>query len=439
MNLSSSTKKKVYVALAADLLHHGHINILSHAAKLGDVVIGLMTDKAISRYKRLPYLSFEERKLVVESIKGVVKVIPQDTMDYTKNLQVEKPDYVVHGDDWKDGVQKKQRDQVIDTLASWGGELVELPYTKGISSSLIDEQLKSIGTTPSIRLGRLRRLLAAKGLIRVNEVHNGLSGLITENTKVELEDSYSEFDAMWSSSLTDSTVKGKPDIEAVDITSRLTSVNQIFEVTTKPMIFDGDTGGKPEIFSFTLRSLERLGVSAVVIEDKIGLKKNSLLGNDVDQMQDNIDNFQEKISAGKKSQVTKDFMIISRIESLILEAGMQDALDRGKHYVAAGADAIMIHSRQKDPAEIFEFCENFRANDTETPLMVVPTSFNEVLEKEWESRGVQIVCYANHMLRAAYPAMLKVAELILKNGRSLETDSHCLSIKKILDLIPGTN
>jgi phosphoenolpyruvate phosphomutase len=430
--------KKVYVGMSADLVHPGHINILKEAAKLGEVTIGLLTDPAIASYKRLPHMTYGQRKEVIENIKGISKVIPQDSLDYRYNLNLLRPDFVVHGDDWKEGVQRDTRQQVIDILKDWGGELVEVPYTQGISSTQLNEAVKDIGTTPDIRLRTLRRLLHAKQLIRVNEVHNGLSGLITEKTKVERDGQVVEFDAMWSSSLTDSTAKGKPDIEAVDMTSRMTSVNDVFDVTTKPMIFDADTGGKIEHFAFTVKSLERLGISAVVIEDKVGLKKNSLFGNDVTQSQDTIENFQCKIRTGKSAQVTDDFMIISRIESLILEAGMQDALDRAKAYMEAGTDAIMIHSRLQDPEEIFEFCEKYHRLSTTVPLMVVPSSFNGVTEQEWIDRGVNIVCYANHMLRSAYPAMLNVAESILKHGRSLECADDCLSIKEILELIPGT-
>ena len=430
--------KKVYVTMAVDMIHNGHINIIKEAAKLGEVTVGLLTDSAIASYKRLPLMPYESRKLIIEAIKGVSKVIPQKTHEYTHNLNLLKPDYVVHGDDWKEGVQKKVRDKVIESLKNWGGELIEIPYTKNISSSIIDKHVKDIGTTPNIRLSLFKRLLAAKKIIRLNEVHNGLSGLITEKTKVSVNGKEEEFDAMWSSSLTDSTAKGKPDIEAVDLTSRINTVNDIFEVTTKPMIFDADTGGKIEHFCFTVKSLERLGVSAVVIEDKIGLKKNSLFGNDVKQTQDSIENFKSKISEGKKSQVTDDFMIIARIESLILEAGMDDALLRSNQYIDAGADAIMIHSKHEDPTEIFEFCEKYKLLNTNVPLMVVPSSFNSVSEDEWQERGVNIVCYANHMLRSAYPAMLEVAKSILINKRSLEASDKCISINDILNLIPGT-
>jgi len=429
---------KVYVAMSADVLHPGHINIIQEAAKLGNVTVGLLTDAAIASYKRVPHMSFDQRAIIISNIKGVHEVVVQDTLDYRKNILELKPDYVVHGDDWREGVQKKTRQQVIDTLQEIDGQLVEVSYTPGISSTMLQEMIKPVGTTPSIRLSRLRRLLNAKALITANEVHNGLTGLIAEKTTVQRNGGMVEFDAMWSSSLTVSTAKGKPDIEAVDMTSRMSSVDEIFEVTTKPMIFDGDTGGRIEHFSYTVKSLERLGVSAIVIEDKVGLKKNSLFGNEVNQTQDSIENFQQKIGIGKDAQVTDEFMIIARIESLILDGGMDDALTRAEAYVEAGADAIMIHSRQKSPDEIFEFCEKYHQLKKAPPLMIVPSSFNSVTEAEWEKRGVSIVCYANHMLRAAYPAMVKVAKSILENGRSFEADENCMPIEQILDLIPGT-
>lgn len=429
--------KSVYVGMSADLIHPGHINIISRAAKLGRVIIGLLTDKAIASYKRLPHLNYEQRYDVISNVKGVHQVIEQTTLDYRNNLRKLKPDIVVHGDDWQKGTQQETRKQVIDTLKEWDGKLVEFSYTKGISSTQLHASIKEIGTTPNIRLSMLRRLLNAKKLITVNEVHNGLSALITEATKIQRKNQMVEFDAMWSSSLTDSVSRGKPDIEAVDITSRMISVNEIFEVTTKPMIFDGDTGGKTEHFAFTVRSLERLGVSAIVIEDKIGLKKNSLFGIEVEQQQDTIENFQHKIATGKKAQVTKDFMVIARIESLILEAGMLDALTRAEAYIDAGADVIMIHSRQKKPDEIFEFCDKYHKKGYPIPIMVIPSSFNSVSEEEWVQRGVNIVVYANHMLRAAYPSMVNAAQSILKHGRSFECDDLCMPIKNLLELIPG--
>jgi phosphoenolpyruvate phosphomutase len=431
--------KTVYVGMSADLLHPGHINILKEASKLGDVVVvGVLTDKAIASYKRLPFMSFEQRKEVVENIKGVSKVVPQDTLDYSDNLNLIKPDIVVHGDDWKEGAQIKTRQQVIGTLSGWGGELVEIPYTQGISSTQLNNSLAEVGTTVDVRRSRLRRLIYAKPIVRILEAHNALSALIAENTEVERNGKMASFDGVWSSSLTDSTAKGKPDIEAIDMTSRLNAVSDIFEVTTKPMIFDADTGGKTEHFEFTVRSLERAGVSAVVIEDKTGLKKNSLFGNDVAQTQDSIEGFSDKIACGKAAQISDDFMIIARIESLILEAGMEDALIRAEAYIEAGADGIMIHSRHKDPSEIMEFMQKFRATDQNTPVVVVPTSFNAVTIEEFIEMGVNVVVTANHMLRAAYPAMLNVAKSVLENGRSLEAEPDCMSIKEILEFIPGT-
>ncbi len=430
--------KKVYVGMSADLLHPGHINIINEAAKLGDLTVGVLTDTAIASYKRLPFMTYEQRKKVVENIKGVSKVVAQETLDYRDNLNALKPDIVVHGDDWKEGVQLKTRQQVIDTLDKWGGELVEFSYTQGISSTQLNNALAEIGTTVDVRMAMLRRLINSKPIVRILEAHNALSALIAENTKVERNGKMVSFDGVWSSSLTDATAKGKPDIEAIDITSRLNSVSDIFEVTTKPMLFDADTGGKTEHFEFTVRSLERAGVSAVVIEDKTGLKKNSLFGTDVKQTQDTIENFCDKISRGKKAQISNDFMIIARIESLILEAGMDDALTRANAYIKAGADGIMIHSRHKDPAEIIEFMSKFRAKDQSTPVVVVPTSFNSVTIEEFIEMGVNVVVTANHMLRSAYPAMLKVATSVLKNGRTLEAEPDCMSIKEILEFIPGT-
>ena len=427
--------KKVYIGMSADLVHPGHMNILKVGASLGEVTVGLLTDKAIASYKRLPYMTYEQRKAVIENIKGVKEVIPQDTLDYRPNLELLKPDIVVHGDDWKRGVQSKTRQQVIDTLAKWGGKLIEPSYTNGISSTALNKSLKEIGTTPDIRRSRLKRLIESKPIVRIMESHNALSGLIVENIK---GDNSIEYDGMWSSSLTDSTSKGKPDIEAVDVSARINTINEIFEVTIKPMIYDADTGGIVEHFAFTVRTLERTGISAVIIEDKTGLKKNSLFGNDVSQTQDTIENFCHKIEIGKKAQVTDDFMIIARIESLILEKGMDDAVSRAKAYIEAGADGIMIHSRKKEPDEILEFCKILREFNGNIPIVVVPTSFNQITAKELSDAGINIVIYANHMLRAAYPGMKNVAKSILENDRSLEAEKDLLSINEILELIPGT-
>ncbi|THV32270.1 phosphoenolpyruvate mutase [Glycomyces paridis] len=422
--------------MSADLIHPGHINILSRAAELGDVTIGLLTDAAIASYKRLPHMTYEQRKAVVANLKGVVEVIPQETLDYVPNLRTVKPDFVVHGDDWRTGVQRDTRQRVVDALAEWGGELVEVPYTQGISSTQLVASVKEVGTTPDVRLTRLRRLIDAKPIVRVLEAHSGLTGLIIETAEAERNGLKVEFDAMWSSSLTDSTARGKPDIELVDLNSRLQTINDLFEVTTKPLIYDGDTGGKPEHFSYTVRSLERLGVSAVIIEDKEGLKRNSLFGTEVAQTQSTIEDFVHRIQVGKKAQVTDDFMIIARIESLILEMGMEDAVTRAKAYIEGGADGIMIHSRQKSPDEIFEFCERFAAFETKVPLVVVPTSYNQVTEEEFIERGVNVVIYANQLMRASYKAMSSVAKSILENARSAEVDSQIANIKEALAIIP---
>lgn len=431
-----SARPRVYVGMSADLIHPGHINILQRAAELGDVTVGLLTDAAIASYKRLPHMTFEQRRDVVENLKQVSEVVPQETLDYVPNLERLKPDYVVHGDDWRTGVQAKTRQRVIDALAQWGGELVEVAYTEGISSTQLNASVKQIGTTPSVRLARLRRLIDTKPIVRVIEAHSGLTGLIVESTTAERDGRRVEFDAMWSSSLTDSTARGKPDIEAVDISSRLQMINELFEVTTKPLIFDGDTGGKPEHFTFTVRSLERLGVSAVIIEDKEGLKRNSLFGTDVEQTQSSIEDFSARLAIGKQAQITDDFMIIARLESLILEKGMDDAIERAKAYIAAGADALMIHSRRKQPDEIFEFCDRVSTFRDQVPIVAVPTSYHQVTEDELADHGVNVVIYANHLLRAAYPQMVKVAETILANGRALEADPYLAPIKDALSIIP---
>ena len=430
--------KKVYVSMIADLLHAGHINILKEAEKYGDITVGLLTSTAINELNDTAYLKYQQRFDVINSLSMVSSIVSQEDASYKENLLKMKPDYVVHGDDWKGGKQSKYRQEVIDLLSEWGGELIEVEYSSDISDKNLKNQLMKLGVTTVHRLGRLRALIKNKPIVRILEAHNALSALIAENTVVERNGGDVSFDGVWSSSLTDSTAKGKPDIEAIDMTSRINAVNDVFEVTTKPMIFDADTGGKAEHFEFTVKSLERTGVSAVVIEDKTGLKKNSLFGNDVAQTQDSIENFCDKISRGKAAQISDDFMIIARIESLILEAGMEDALIRAEAYIKAGADGIMIHSRHKDPAEIMEFMQKFRATDTITPVVVVPTSFNAVTVEEFIDMGVNIVVTANHMLRAAYPAMLNVAKSVLENGRSLEAEPNCMSIKEILEFIPGT-
>lgn len=430
--------KIIYIGMTADVMHPGLINIIQEAIKYGDILIGLLTDRAIATHKRLPYLTYEQRKCVVENIKGVKEVVPQDEWSYVPNLLKYKPNYIIHGDDWVEGPLVKIREEVYKVIKQIGGEVIEIPYTKGINSSEFNKNLRAIGTTPEIRLKSLKRLIQAKPIVRILEAHSGMSGLIVENISAQCENTIREFDGMWSSSLTDSTCKGKPDIEAVDLTTRLNDLTNILECTTKPIIFDGDTGGKTEHFVFTVRTLERNGISAVIIEDKIGLKKNSLFGTDAIQTQDSIENFCYKITEGKKAQVTDDFMIIARVESLIAGKPVDDALERAFAYVIAGADGIMIHSKEKSGTDIKEFCQRFRMKDSLTPLVVVPTTYNQFTEEELHAWGINIVIYANHMLRASYPAMYKVARLILEHGRSLEADPYCMPIKQILELIPGT-
>lgn len=431
--------KKVYLGMIADIMHPGLINIINEGAKYGDVIIGLFTDKAIATHKRLPYLTYEQRETVVRSIHGVSDVVPQDDWSYVPNLVKYKPDYIIHGDDWLEGPDKYIRDEVFKVMEGLGGKVIEIPYTKGITSSGLAEELESLGTTPQARLKSLRRLITAKPIVRIMESHCGLTGLIIEHTKVEVGNEVREFDGMWASSLTDSTSKGKPDIEAVDLTTRLHDLNDSLEVTTKPVIYDGDTGGKTEHFVFTVRTLERLGVSAVIIEDKVGLKQNSLFGTDAVQTQDSIEGFCSKIQAGKEAQVTRDFMIIARCESLIAGKPVEDALERCHAYVAAGADGIMIHSKNKDGMDIKEFCQRFREVDNHTPIVAVPTTYGQFTEAELAEWGINIVIYANHMLRSAYPAMVKCAERILETTRCQEaSEEYCMPIKQILNLIPGT-
>jgi len=429
--------KTVYVGMSADLVHPGHLNIIKRAAELGEVVIGLLTDEAIASYKRVPYMTFEQRRAVVESLRHVARVVPQSTLDYVPNLRELKPDFVVHGDDWQTGPQQRTRQRVIEALKEWGGELVEVPYTQGISSSKLHGALREVGTTPTVRLRALRRLIDAKPIVRMLDVHNGLTGLIIENLAIDTERGRREFDGMWASSLTDSTAKGKPDIEAVDVSSRMTTLNDILEVTTKPIIYDGDTGGRPEHFAFTVRTLERLGVSAVIIEDKTGLKKNSLFGTEVEQTQDTIEGFQHKIRTGKHAQATNDFMIIARLESMILGKGIDDALERAAAYLDAGADGVMVHSRQKDPAEVLEFCRRYADFPDRKPLVAVPSSYNGITEEQLADAGVNVVIYANQLLRSAYPAMVNTARSILQHRRSREADDQMMPIKEILELIPG--
>ena len=429
-------ERTVYMCCSTDYIHSGHIAIINKACRLGRLTIGVLSDEAVASYKRYPLLPFDERKSLFENIAGVEKVVEQKSLSYADNLRMLKPDYVVHGDDWIEGFQKPIREEVIRVLGEYGGKLVEYPYSSDPKYKQLDSTLRAELAMPDMRRGRLRKLISMKGLVTAMEAHSGITGLIVEKTTVLQDGKTYQFDAMWISSLCDSTAKGKPDIELVDMTSRFRTIDDIMEVTTKPIIFDGDTGGLTEHFVYTVRSLERMGVSMVIIEDKTGLKKNSLFGTEVKQTQDSIENFCEKIKAGKRAQKTKEFMICARIESLILERGMDDALKRAFAFTAAGADAIMIHSRKKDPAEIFEFVEKFRKENKVTPIVVVPTSFNTVTEDEFKRRGVNVVIYANQLTRTGFPAMQDAARTILENHRAKECDDKCMSIKEIITLIP---
>jgi len=427
--------KKVYTCFCTDVIHEGHLNIINKAKEYGKVIVGVLSDRAMIQYNRFPILSFEERINMVKNIDSVSEVIIQDEIMYDEVIEKVRPDYVVHGDNWKSGPMASIRENVVSLLKKYGGELIDIPYTYNENVRHIDNKMKELTSMPEYRRKRLRQLIKLCPIVKTIEVHNGLTGLIAEKTIVENNGKLSQFDAMWISSLCDSTAKGKPDIELVDMTSRYRTIDDVMEVTTKPIIFDGDTGGLAEHFVYTVRTLERMGVSAVIIEDKTGLKKNSLFGTDVKQTQDSIEHFCEKIMVGKQVQLTDDFMIIARIESLILEQGMDDAMKRARAYVQAGADGIMIHSRKKDPDEIFEFCKLFRKENTETPIVVVPSSFNSVTEAELVKQGVNIVIYANQLTRSAFPAMEQTARDILKYHRAKEVESRLMPIKDIISLI----
>ena len=428
-------KKKVYVGLAVDIIHEGHINILKTASKYGEVIVGLLTDEAISSYKNIPYLNFERRKIIVQNIKYVKKVIPQNTLSYVPNLNAIKPDFVVHGDDWKKGVQKQTRNDVIKTLKKWSGKLIEPKYTKNISSTLIKNKILEIGSSPQNRISRLKRLMTSKNIVRILESHNSLTGLIIENLKINKKNINIEFDGMWSSSLTDSATKGLPDNSSLSFSSRISSLNDMMDVTTKPLVFDADNGGQIEHLPYLIRSLERSGVSAIIMEDKVGLKKNSLFKNQSGAKQDKPILFAKKIKKICNTRQSNNFMVIARIESFILGKGLNDALKRAEIYSKAGADAILIHSKEKTPEEIFSFAKKFRKSKNFVPLVSVPSTYSKVYEKDLIKNGFKLVIYANQLLRAAYPAMQNAAKSILEKSRAFEIDKKIIPIKEIINLI----
>lgn len=440
MEQEGKTCPVVYLGLTGDIIHPGIVNIVHEATKLGNVIAGVLTDKAIANHKRLPIMSYDDRVKVVKSLNGITWVEKQDDWSYKENILRFHPDYLIHGDDWCTGPEKTIREECIEALATYGGTLVEIPYTKGYSSTELANIREALGTTPDKRCGMLKRLLACKDVVRVMEAHSGLCGLIIENEKYTdpVTGEVREFDAMWASSLTDCTVKGKPDIEAVDLTTRMNELTNILECTTKPIIYDADTGGQVEHFKFTVRTLERNGISACIIEDKCGLKQNSLFGTAAKQQLADVEDFCEKIRAGKRAQVSKDFMIIARCESIIAGKGVDDALARAHAYVRAGADGIMIHSKEHDGDDIFDFMKKFRSTDKHTPIVLVPTTYNTYTCEELQAGGANIVIHANHMLRASYPAMKNVAQKILHYDNSFCVNEDCMSIKEILHLIPGT-
>lgn len=431
-------KELVYIAMSADFIHPGHLKIIEEGSKLGEVMIGLLTDSAIVSYKKMPHMEYKDRYKIIDSLKNVKHVVKQETHDYVPNLKKFKPKFVLHGNDWKTGIQKKIRERAIKTIKRWNGKLIEIPYSYEFDEKRNNSIFKQISTTPVRRVKALRRLIETKKILKFLDIHNALSALIVEKTNLTINGKFEEYDGMWASSLTTSTAKGKPDIEAVDSSERLQSLSEVLEVTTKPLIYDGDTGGKPEHFTFMVKNLERLGISAVIIEDKKGLKKNSLFGKEVYQEQDSIKSFSEKISEGKKAQATEDFMIIARIESFILNKGLEDAIKRAKRYIKAGADGIMIHSRKKDPQEIFNFCKKYNKFKNRKPLIVVPSSFGQIKIDTFVKHKIDIIIYANHLMRSVYPSMVNTAKSILKNKRSLEIEKKIMPIKEILELIPGT-
>ena len=426
--------KIVYVPLAVDILHTGHLNIINTAKKYGKVVVGLLSDNAIAEYKDLPTLNYDERYKIVKSLKNVQKILKQKTWDYSSILESLKPDFFVHGDDWKKGIQKNTRENVINLLKKNKGKLIEVAYTKNVSSTSIKSNLIN-HLTPTSRISNLKRLMDNKKIVRILEAHSPLSGLIAENIKIEKGNKIVQFDAMWSSSLTDSSVKGKPDNQSLDFSSRFSGIGDILDVTTKPIIFDADNGGRLEHLPFTIRTLERLGVSAIMIEDKVGLKKNSLFSDQRGVKQDSIKDFCKKIKLVKKTRKSEDFLIGARIESFILGKGLQDGLKRAEAYSKAGADIILIHSKEKNPKEIFSFSKIFKKNKFYKPLVSVPSTYSKTTESMLIKNGFKIVIYANHMLRAAYPAMQNAAKSILKNQRSFELESKISSVKEVINLI----
>jgi phosphoenolpyruvate phosphomutase len=426
--------KTIYVPLAVDILHSAHINILKKAKKYGKVIVGLLTDSAIAEYKKFPLITYNERYKILEGIKYIDQIVEQNNWDYSINIKKYKPNFFIHGDDWKTGIQKNHRKKVINALKKINSKLIEVPFSRNISSSEIKHKMIKL-SSPINRVSKLKRLLNAKKIVRILESHNALTGLIIEKTNIIKNKKIIEFDGMWSSSLTDSATKGLPDNSSLSFSSRISSLNDIMDVTSKPLVFDADNGGQIEHLAFLIRSLERSGVSAIIMEDKVGLKKNSLFKNQTGAKQDKPQLFAKKIKKICNSRQSQDFMVIARIESFILGKGLKDALNRAEVYSKAGADAILIHSKEKTTAEIFSFAKEFKKSKNFIPLVSVPSTYSKVYEKNLIRNGFKLVIYANQLLRAAYPAMQNTAKTILKNKRAFEADKKIIPIKEIINLI----
>jgi phosphoenolpyruvate mutase len=428
-------KKTVYVPLAADILHEGHLNILRIASGYGKVIVGLLTDAAIIQYKNLPFFDYDQRLKIVSNLKFVDQVIPQDSWDYKEILNSIKPNFFVHGDDWKVGVQSKIRLEVIKELKKWNGKLIEPKYFKKISKNYQKKTILQMGITPDQRKLKLKRLLKVRKIIRIVESHSALSSMIIENVNINKNGKSLEFDGIWSSSLTDSTLRGKPDNQSVDYSQRINSLNDTIDTSMKPIIFDGDNGGRLEHLLYLVKNLEKIGVSALVLEDKKGLKINSLFQDQSKSFQESIIEFSKKIKVAVNSRISKDFMIIARIESLILGKSIKDALYRAEKYSAAGADAIVIHSKEKTPKEIFEFAKLFKKSKFYKPMIAIPSTYSKTYEKELIKHDFKIVIYANHLLRASYKAMHETAKKILINKRTFEIEKNITPINEIISLI----
>jgi len=284
------------------------------------------------------------------------------------------------------------------------------------------------------RVGLLKKLIEEKGFVRLIEVHNGLSALIAQMCSVKKEENVIEYDGFWESSFTDSASKGIPDAEIVGYDSRLVTIDEILNVTSKPMIIDGDTGGSAAQFEYLVRKLGRLGVSGIIIEDKMFPKRNSL-DKDAKQILEDPEVFSQKIQRGQEVKLGEDFFIIARIESLIAGRSLNDAVSRARQYIIAGADGIMIHSKKDTPNDILSFASEYEKICIELkrrPILVcVPTTYNLITDKELHDHGFNVIIHANQMLRAAHKSMKKVSEVMLRNDRGFEAEALCSPVSEV--------